>query len=32
MSSVIAAETYRWTVDEYQRLGESGFFHEDDRV
>lgn len=32
MSSVTAAETYRWTVEEYQRLGETGFFHEDDRV
>jgi Uma2 family endonuclease len=32
MSSVTTAETYRWSVEEYQRLGEVGMFHEDDRV
>jgi len=32
MSSVTAAETYRWSVEEYQKLGEAGIFHEDDRV
>jgi Uma2 family endonuclease len=32
MSSVTAAETYRWSAEEYQKLGETGFFHEDDRV
>jgi Uma2 family endonuclease len=26
------AETYRFTVEEYNKLGEVGFFHEDDRV
>jgi Uma2 family endonuclease len=32
MSSVITAPTYRWSVEEYQKLGEVGIFHEDDRV
>jgi len=26
------AETYKFSVDEYARLGEAGIFHEDDRV
>lgn len=26
------AETYRFSVEEYHRLGEAGIFHEDDRV
>src|SRR3954447_25409712 len=29
---VIDAPTYQWTVDEWQKLGEAGIFHEDDRV
>lgn len=32
MSSVVAAPTYQWSVDEYQKLGGAGIFHEDDRV
>jgi Uma2 family endonuclease len=32
MSSVTTAPTYRWSVDEYQKLGETGIFDEDDRV
>ena len=32
MSSVTAAPTYQWSVEEYQKLGEVGIFHEDDRV
>jgi Uma2 family endonuclease len=32
MSSVTTAPTYRWSVDEYQKLGETGIFHEDERV
>jgi hypothetical protein len=32
MSSVTTAPTYRWSVEEYQKLGEAGIFHEDDRV
>src|SRR5437870_2459208 len=30
--SVLHASTYRWTVDEFEKLGEAGIFHEDDRV
>jgi Uma2 family endonuclease len=26
------AETYRFTVEEYNKLGEAGIFHEDDRI
>lgn len=32
MSSVTTAPTYQWSVEEYQKLGEVGIFHEDDRV
>ncbi len=32
MSSVTAMPTYRWSVEEFQKLGEVGIFHEDDRV
>lgn len=32
MSSVTTAPTYRWSVEEYYKLGEAGIFHEDDRV
>jgi hypothetical protein len=32
MSSVTTAPTYRWSAEEYQKLGEVGIFHEDDRV
>src|SRR5260221_10369683 len=30
--SVLHAPTYQWTVEEYEKLGEAGIFHEDDRV
>jgi Uma2 family endonuclease len=30
--NLTAAETYRFSVEEYHRLGEAGIFHEDDRV
>ena len=30
--SVLHAPTYQWTVDEFEKLGEAGVFHEDDRV
>jgi len=30
--NVMHAPTYRWTVEEYEKLGETGIFHEDDRV
>lgn len=30
--SVLHAPTYRWTVEEYEELGRTGFFTEDDRV
>ncbi|HEV7405844.1 MAG TPA: Uma2 family endonuclease [Chthoniobacteraceae bacterium] len=29
---VLNAPTYEWTVDEWEKLGEAGIFHEDDRV
>jgi Uma2 family endonuclease len=32
MSSVTTAPTYQWSAEEYQKLGEVGIFHEDDRV
>ena len=32
MSSVTAAPTYQFSVEEYHKLGEAGIFHEDDRV
>jgi Uma2 family endonuclease len=32
MRRITAAPTYRWSVEEYQKLGEVGIFHEDDRV
>jgi len=32
MSSVTAAPTYQFSVEEYYKLGEAGIFHEDDRV
>ena len=28
----VPLERYRFTVDEYHRMGEAGIFHEDDRV
>jgi len=30
--NVLHAPTYQWTVEEYEKLGEAGIFHEDDRV
>jgi Uma2 family endonuclease len=30
--SVLHAPTYRWTVEEYEELGRTGFFNENDRV
>jgi len=30
--SVLHAPTYRWTVREFEKLGEAGIFHEGDRV
>ena len=32
MSSVTAAQTYRFSREEYHKLGEAGILHEDDRV
>jgi Uma2 family endonuclease len=29
---IAAVETYRFSVEEYEKLGEAGIFHEDDRV
>jgi hypothetical protein len=30
--NVLHAPTYQWTVEEYEKLGEAGIFHENDRV
>ncbi len=32
MSSVTGAPTYKFSVEEYHKLGEVGIFHEDDRI